>query len=295
MFEIPMQTFMRMKKLFTVLIISVFALSYTSTKAQPYLNFYLNGSCPMDGLRDSNYRDGLGFSIEFLSPSIFKTKNNRFEVRLGMGFEFLHYGTSRKVRDLTFDTPNSDLGSVKIKNQMTGFYIGPKFIFNFGRVSPYLDVFGASRSFFTNQINEFNETVPGYEKRSTSLLLRNGRAHYGGSFGVIYNLGSGFAFDARVSYSTGTGIKFIDLNSVTRDPDYESNIKYKVTNTTVSNVLIFRVGVLLQIKKCKDCPKRSSGSRRSNTISPAPSRPKKQPAKVKPVPKQPEPEKPINY
>lgn len=248
----------------------------------------------MDGLKDSNYREGVGFSIEFLSGSVYKTRNNLFEIRLGLGFEFLHYGSSDRVNDLVFDTPNNDLGSVRIRNRMTAFYFAPKFIFNTGRVSPYFDVFGASRSFYTNQLNRFNENVEGFERQSTSLLLRNSRAHYGGSLGVIYNLGSSVVFDARVSYSTGAGIKFIAENSLERDPNFDSNIRYRVVNAPVSNILVFRLGVMLQIKKCKDCPKRSR-TRRNRNIRNSPSRPKKKPAKVKPVPKPSEPEKPINY
>lgn len=284
-----------MKKFFTVLLLSILFFSVDSAKAQPYLNFYVNGSCPMDGLKDSNYREGIGFSVEFLSGSLYKTKNNLFEIRLGMGFEFLHYGTSKRVTDLTFDTPNGDLGSTRIRNRMTAFYIGPKFIFNTGRVSPYLDVFGASRSFYTNQINRFNENVEGFERQSTELLLRNSRAHYGGSVGAIYNLGRNVAFDARVSYSTGNGIKFIEENSVERDPNFESGVRYRVVNAPVSNILVFRLGVQLKIQKCKDCPKRSRRTPTNRRINNSPSRPKKKPAKVKTVPKPPKPEKPIDY
>lgn len=248
----------------------------------------------MDELKDSNYQEGIGFSVEFLSGSIYKTKNNFFQIRLGLGFEFLHYGSSNRVNDLVFNTPNDDLGSVRIRNRMTAFYIAPKFIFNTGKLSPYFDLIGASRSFYTNQINKFNENVDGFERQSTDLLLRNSRAHYGGSLGVIYNLGKSVVFDARVSYTTGAGIKFIAENSVEKDPNFESNVKYRVVQSQSSNILVFRLGVMLKIQNCKDCPKRSRRSR-TNRINNSPSRPKKKPAKVKPVPKPVEPDKPINY
>jgi len=285
---------LRMKKIFTVFLISVFLFSYNSTKAQPYLNLYTNGSLPMGGLRDSNYHNGIGFSIEFLSGTLYKTKNKFFEIRLGLGFEFLHYGSSSKVNDLVFDTPNNDLGSVKIRNRMTAFYVAPKFIFNTGKINPYFDVFGASRSFYTNQINKFNENIDGFERRSTELLLRSSRPHYGGSLGVIYNLGSAVTFDARISYSTGTGIKFIAENSVARDPAFQSGVRYRVVSAPASNILVFRLGVMLHIKKCKDCPKRSRRTK-INGLNNTPSRPKKKPARVKPVPKPPAPKKPINH
>lgn len=245
----------------------------------------------MDELKDSNYKEGIGFSIEFLSGSLYKTKNNLFEIRLGLGFEFLHIGSSKPVDNLVFNTPNNDLGSVRIQNRMTAFYVAPKFIFNTGRVSPYFDLMGVSRSFYTNQVNKFNENVDGYERQTTDLLLRNGRAHYGGSLGLMYKLGKSIVFDARVSYTQGAGIKFIAENSVEKDPDFESNIKYKVVQAPSSNILVFRLGVMFKISTCKDCPKRSGGTR-TNRIRNSPSRPKKKPAKVKPVPK---PDKPINY
>lgn len=249
----------------------------------------------MDEFKDSNYQEGVGFSIEFLSGTLYKTKNNFFQIRLGLGFEFLHYGSSNRVNDLVFDTPNSDLGSVRIRNRMTAFYFAPKFIFNTGRVSPYFDLMGVSRSFYTNQVNRFNENVDGYERQTTTRLLKNGRQHYGGSLGLMYNLGRSVVFDARVSYTQGRGIKFIAENSVERDPNFVSNVRYRVVQTPSSNILVFRLGVMLKIQKCKDCPKRSSRRRRTNRINNSPSRPKKKPAKVKPVPKPVEPDKPINY
>ncbi len=288
-----------MKKLFTILLF--IAISATGLKAQSYLNVYLNGSCPMDELKDSAYKDGVGFSIEYLSPSLIKTKNNWFQIRLGFGLEYFYQGGSKKVTDLVFNTPNNDLGSVHINNQMTGLYFAPKFIFNTGRLSPYFDVFAASRSFTTHQVNRFNKEVDGYERETTKRLLLNGRAHYGASLGVIYNLGSRFSFDARVSYSMGDGIKFINLKSVERDPTYESNIGYHVVKAPVSNVLIFRIGVMFRLKRCENCPRStSSGSStrpnsNRNTVTPTPkaATPPKKPAELKPVPKPVPPPKPV--
>lgn len=299
MFEIHFSNTTPMKNLFTVLFILL--LSTTGLKAQSYLNVYLNGSCPMDEFKDSGYKDGVGFSIEYLSPSLIKTKNDWFQIRLGFGLEYFYQGGSKKVTDLVFNTPNNDLGSVHVNNQMSAVYFAPKFIFNTGRISPYFDVFGASRSFTTHQVNRFNKEVDGYERETTKRLLRNGRAHYGASLGLIYNLGSRFAFDARVSYSTGNGIKFIGLNSVKRDDNYESNVAYNVVKTPVSNVLVFRIGVMFRLKRCENCPRSSSNGSSTrpnsnrNTVTPTPkaATPPKKPAEVKPVPKPVPPPKPV--
>lgn len=302
MFEIARYILSPMKKLFTVL--SFIAVGATGLKAQSYLNLYLNGSCPMDGLKDSAYKDGVGFSIEYLSPSLVKTKNDWFQIRLGFGMEYFYQGGSKRVTDLVFNTPNNDLGSVHINNQMSAFYFAPKFIFKTGRISPYFDVFAASRTFTTNQVNRFNQQVDGYDRETTKRLLLNGRAHYGASLGVIYNLGSRFAFDARVSYSLGDGIKFINLKSVDRDPNYESNIAYHVVKAPVSNVLVYRIGVMFRLKRSENRT-RSTGSstptqnniNRNRTVTPQvlpkPATPKKKPAEVKPVPKPVPPPKPV--
>ena len=298
MFEIALPSITPMKKLFTVL--SFIAIGATGLKAQSYVNMYLNGSCPLDGLKDSAYKDGVGFSIEYLSPSLIKTKNDWFQIRLGFGMEYFYQGGSKKVKDLVFNTPNNDLGSVHINNQMTGLYFAPKFIFKTGRLSPYFDVFAASRTFITSQVNRFNKEVDGYERETTKHLLLNGRAHYGASLGVIYNLGSRFAFDARVSYSTGEGIKFINLNSVNRNPNYESNVGYRVVKAPVSNMLIFRIGVMFRLKRCENCPRSTSSENtsspsinRHNTVTPKAATPPKKPAEVKPIPKPVPPPKPV--
>lgn len=293
-----------MKRLYTIIITGLALFSFSQTNAQPYLNFYFNGSCPMDALKDSGYKHGLGFSIEFLSADLIKSKANRIELRLGMGFEFLHYRSSKPVKDLVFNTPDNDLGSVKFNNQMGGFYIGPKFIVNMGKISPYIDVFAATRTFSSHQVNTFNKEVPGYDRNTDYRLAWYRRPHYGASLGLMYNLGKSAVFDLRVSYSMGGDMKFIDLNSPERHPDYESNIKYRYIHSPVSNILIYRVGIMLRLGRCKDCPRRSStpGQRSVSTPAPTPaptskpkptSTPKKKPAELKPVPKQPEPPKPV--
>lgn len=298
-----------MKKLFTVF---VFMLIGGAAFAQAHLNFYANGTWPMDGFKDSGYRKGYGFSIEYLSRSIIKTRRDWFQIRLGLGVEYSHHGNSQRITDLVFNTPNNDLGSVRINNQHTALYFAPKFIFNTGKISPYFDVFGASRTFTSHQINRFNKEVEGYERQSDKRILRNGRAHYGASVGLLYNLGSSVVFDARVSYSTGAGIKYIDLNSVTRDPNYESNVGYRVAKTNVSNVLVFRLGIMIRLSRPKTT--RSSGGSSTPTnnkvntnnnppkttptpANPKPSTPPKKPAEVKPVPKPtpPPPPPPIDY
>lgn len=264
-----------------------------STTAQHHIGFYLNGASPYNQLKDSGYRHGIGFSVEYLSPSLFAPNVRKpFEVRIGAGIEFFHHGSSKKVENLVFNTPNNDLGSSKLQNQMFGFYVAPKFIFNVGRVSPYFDVFANARIFNTYQVNRFNREVQGYERTSNKPVVQNGAAHYGGSLGLIYNLGSRFAFDARVSYSTGSAINFVDLNSPARDPDLASGIVYRTINTPVSDLLTYRIGILIKLDCTRICRNNNPTPSNDFRMDYTPRTPAPKPAEVKPVPK---PTPPVNY
>ncbi|HYG16788.1 MAG TPA: hypothetical protein VEC12_13610 [Bacteroidia bacterium] len=279
-----------MRRLFTFPLALLFTALAFKAGAQHSLGIYLNGSTAQNQLRDSGYRDGVGFSVEYLSPSLLSL-GKRFEVRVGAGFEFLHYGTSRRVENLVMGTPNNDLGSVKLQNQMVGFYVAPKFIFNTGNFSPYFDVFAAIRGFNSYQVTRLNQEVEGYERNSSKSVLENGVGQWGGSLGLLYHLNSNISFDARVSYSTGGTIKFTDLNSVMRNPDMQSDVKYRNITSPVSDLLVFRIGVLFRLKKCTDCTTRYTPEPENNIII-TPSRPAPKPVDVRPVPK---PAPPVNY
>lgn len=270
------------------LVIAFCALAIPSS-AQHYIGLYANGAAPMNQLNDSGFRNGAGFSVEYLSPSLFSQAPSAFEFRLGAGIEFLHHGNSKKIKDLVFNTPNNDKGSVKLQNLMFGFYVAPKFIFNTGKFSPYFDVMANFRVFNTYQINRFNKEVQGYERESSSPVIQNGVAHYGGSVGLMYRLHNNICFDARVSYTTGTAIKFADLGSIAKDPAFESNVSYHTVKSPVSNMLVFRLGILFTIT-----PKSQQTYDNDNrSIDLTPNTPARKPAEVKPVPKPVPPPKPI--
>lgn len=271
----------------TLTVVLAFCATVLTAKAQHYIGLYANGASPLTQLSDSGYRNGWGFSVEYLSPSLFSQNPTAFEFRVGAGVEFLHHGTSNKVKDLVFNTPNNDKGSVKLQNQMFGFYVAPKFIFNVGNFSPYFDVMANFRVFNTYQVNKFDKEVQGYERKSSSPVIQNGVAHYGGSLGIIYRLHNNIAFDARVSYTTGAAIKFADLGSIAKDPAYESNVTYRKVNAQASNVLVFRLGILFTIT-----PKSQQTYDDDRSIDLTPNTPSRRPAEVKPVPK---PAPPVNY
>jgi hypothetical protein len=277
-----------MKKLY--LLILAFAGFAAPASAQHYIGLYLNGANPMHQLNDSGYRNGIGFSMEYLSPSLFSALAKKpFEVRIGAGIEFFHHGSSNKIENVVFSTPNNDLGSVKLQNQMFGFYVAPKFIFNVGRFSPYFDVFVNARILNSYQVNRFNKEVQGYERSSSKPVLQNAAAHYGGSVGLIYNLGKAVAFDFRVSYSTGSAINFVNLGTAAKDPDFANNIKYSTTQSPVSDMLTYRIGILFKLPKITNT---NTTTNRNNYINTTPSRPTPRPAEVKPIPL---PPAPINY
>ncbi|KAB2917703.1 MAG: hypothetical protein F9K23_04785 [Bacteroidetes bacterium] len=279
-----------MKKLYMLAFLMLGIVSFAG--AQHHIGFYLNGATPFNQLNDSGYRNGIGFSAEYLSPSLFAPNTRSpFEVRVGAGIEFFHHGSSKKVEDLVFNTPNNDLGSSKLQNQMFGFFVAPKFIFNVGRFSPYVDVFANARIFNSYQVNRFNKEVQGYERTSNKPVVQNAAAHYGGSVGLIYNLGSRIAFDARVSYSTGSAINFVDLKSPAKDPDLASGITYRTVRTPVSDMLTYRIGILIKL----DNVQRSQSTHytpNNNRINLTPNTPAPRPAEVKPVPK---PTPPVNH
>lgn len=275
-----------MKKTFLLLLVA-FSLS-ASAQQEHYFGFYLNGLTPQSNLKDSGYRNGGGFSFEYLSPSLFQNYDRVMEVRLGAGMEFLFNGGSNKVKDLVFNTPNNDLGWSKFQNNMFGFYVAPKFIFNTGKVKPYFDMMGAVRLFNTYQVNEFNREVSGYERRSTKPVIENAVLHYGGSLGLLYELNKNVMFDMRFSYTTGSTIKYADLSSVRKDPAMQSNVIYNTRTSPVSDVFVFRLGVLFTIDCESSCSnsyerKRHSEKNKSYTL-PGWSPPSPKPADVKPIP-----------
>ncbi|HYG16787.1 MAG TPA: hypothetical protein VEC12_13605 [Bacteroidia bacterium] len=320
-----------MNKIFYPLIALAFLLP-AKVYAQPSIGFYFNGSYPLGKLKNSGYRNGAGISFEFISGPVLKNRRNSVQMRIGGGFEFLNYG-SAKVKDLVFNTPNNDLGYVTFKNSMSSFYLGPKFVFNAGGVvRPYIDVFGAVRGFNTTLTSTFNEEIPEYERSTSKRLLRNTVAHYGASTGLLIGLTRRMEFDLRFSYSRGGSIKFAGLNTVGKDPDFESNYTYREIKSPVSDVFIFRLGLSIKLGPLKDKKKSSSSApayqippdtstktytnpkpapppkpapvpptppKKKTEPAPEPPKPapatpeKKKPAEVKPVPKpKPEPEEP---
>lgn len=307
------------KHIYLLFSIPVLLAAGSQLKAQSgMLGFYLNGSRPLNEFKDSNYRNGLGFSIEYLSRPLFKTRANWFEVRLGLGWEYFYQG-GKKADSLIFNTPNEDQGFVEIKNEMQSLYIGPKFVFNLGRISPYVDVFGAMRTFTSWQKNEFYNNVEGYEKYSNKRLMKTALGHAGASVGFLYNLSRTAVFDFRVSYTHGGAVSYVNLPTVGKDPDFANNIKYQSIKSPVSDMLIFRVGINLRFHKLPDKnppatsaptpastvpasttpqqpaytppaqqPKPRSQQNPEPAVKPAPTpppAPPKKPAEVKPIPK----------
>ncbi|HYG16786.1 MAG TPA: hypothetical protein VEC12_13600 [Bacteroidia bacterium] len=221
--------------------------------AQSSISFYANGALPKSQFQSSGYRNGYGMSMEYLTPAVFKSRQNIFNIRIGAGMEYFGHGKSNEVKDLVMNTPNNDKGSVYFRNEMTAFYLGPKIVFfPKGRVSPYLDIFGAIRNFNTTQTIAFNEQVEGYQQSSTTDVFKNSIGHYGASAGLLYNVSNHVSIDLRVSYSKGPSINFADLSTVKRHPEYQSNFTYD-TRRFVSDVLILRVGVMFNIFECEIC------------------------------------------
>lgn len=270
-------SFIRFTVLLIVLGISALALPLS---AQHYIGLYANGTKPLNSFADSGYRNGGGFSVEYLSPSLLSKHSTAFEIRIGAGIEFSHHGGSNKVKDLVFNTPNNDKGSVKLQNQMFGFYVAPKFIFNVGDFSPYFDITANYRVFNTYQANRFNEEVHGYERKSSTPVIQNGIAHYGGSLGLMYRLSNAVCFDARVTYTTGSAINFADLGTLDRAAASNNSVTYKTITSPVSDVLVFRLGVLFTLNFNKMC----SWDTDNNSNNFSPSSPSKKPAELRPPP-----------
>jgi hypothetical protein len=261
-----------------ILVVLAFLISSASMVAQHFVGFYANYTTPLKQFNDSGYRNGVGFSVEYLSPSIFGNATGPFETRVSAGFEFSHHGSSKKVKDLVFNTPNNDKGSVKIQNLIFGFYVAPRFLFNIGDFSPYVDVIANYRIFNTYQVNRFNNEVPGYERESSTPVIQNGVAHYGGSLGFMYYISKSVCLDARVTYTQGKAVQFANLNSLEKDPNIENSTTYKKVYSPVSDALTFRLGALFTLS-----PNEDRRSYKSSSISPG-----KKPAQLKPS-------KPINY
>ena len=272
-----------MRNALTIILWVLFLFNTPSINAQ-FFSFYLNGSIPQKQLASSGYHYGIGGSAEYLSSEVFFSNKIPFEIRIGGGAEYFYNGYSKVVKDVVFDTPNNDLGSVKFQNQMWGIYTGPKFIYSIGKFSPYVDIFGAYRVFSTIQENTFDNVVEGYEKQSSKIIFHNSRFHYGSSLGLLYNLNNSVAFDLRFSYSAGQNIDFADLKTPQKDTDFESNITYKVKNSQVSDIFIFRIGILFEINKKKFSREDYNPDTYDDSYNYDFS-PEGNPAEVKPIPK----------
>ena len=252
------------------------------------LGFYFNSSLAGNRLKDSGYRNGVGFAVEYLSRPLFRTRNTIFEIRLGMGYEHIQYGRSRKTEDVIFDTPGNDKGWVRLKNTMNAFYISPRFIINAGAIRPYAEVLGGMRAFNTFQQNTFYHEVEDYDKSTSDMIIHNRRIwHYGYSAGIMVELSKYVLFDLRVTHSKGSGISFVNLRTVEKDPAFQSNVRYNTVNVAASDIFMVKAGFVIKLQRSSSQPT-TADQQYEEPQAPAetPETPKK-PAKVKPVPNPP--------
>ena len=95
----------------TKILFIIFFISF-EINAQHYLGFYLNGSTPQKSLADSGYKNGLGFSFEYLSDKLVKKKY--FNIRIGIGFDIQSHGHKR-IDSISAEDKNNPNISLKEK------------------------------------------------------------------------------------------------------------------------------------------------------------------------------------
>ena len=72
-----------------IYLIFVYFFLVTNLNAQN-LGLYFTGSCPQKSLQNLGYKNGLGFSLEYLSNQLIKKES--FSLRLSIGFDAQWHG-----------------------------------------------------------------------------------------------------------------------------------------------------------------------------------------------------------
>lgn len=244
-----------MKKII-YLITAVCAVS-TASMGQAYTGFYLIGSTPLNEFRDNRYRDGIGFSWEFMSNDLLRNSAKGVDFRLGGGLDFLSCNSVKN--SVLLNTPNADPGSLRVKNTHVGLVGIARFTFApEQQFSPYIDLFAGGRSFSSYQLIKSDKEIPEFEKESRKSIVEKGAFHYGVSGGVLYNVNDWLSVDARLSYSVGGVASFVPLHTVRKDGN---EVKYD-TRASKTDMLIFRLGVIFRLH---DLQRTDNDSHQDNT------------------------------
>ena len=231
-----------------IYLIFVYFFLVTSLNSQN-LGLYFTGSCPQKSLQNLGYKNGLGFSLEYLSNQLIKKES--FCLRLSIGFDAQWHG-HKNIDSITFNTPNNDKGYSRFENSCVGLFLGPKFTFNYGLWEPYFELNLAFRQFMTNQISTFYKEPIDYQKSTSTSILSNNTNHYGLGLGSLYHITDNILFDMRVSYSFGTKTDFVSLNSVSLGKNGVDSYDYKIMKANASDLLFYRIGFIFHLKKNKN-------------------------------------------
>ncbi len=247
--------------------ILIFFFLFTNLKSQN-IGFYFNASSPQKSLQNLGYKNGLGFSFEYLSNQLIKKES--FSLRLSIGLDAQWHG-HKNIDSIIFNTSNNDKGYSRFENLCSGLFLGPKFTFNYGLWEPYFELNLALRQFITNQINTFYKAPIDYQKSTSTLILSNNTNHYGLGFGTLYHITGNILFDMRVSYSNGTKTDFVNLNSVSLAKNGVENFDYKIMKANTSDLLFYRIGFIFHLQKNKnDSPNTFFNSSPTNVKKPVP-------------------------
>ena len=207
---------------------------------------------PIDpGMSTSDYRQGIGGNLEFLSDNL---RPGKFlQLHLGAGISIL--GAGHETRDFNnefnFETPNDDIDQLFVQNMQFALNgISRIMTPSSWRVQPYVDFMAGIGAFAIFESIHFADS--GIECEDSEMVYSSAdwRLRAGGALGLMVNLNEEISLDFRGTYLQGNSVRYANLESV---EFREGQLDYSIERTHI-NPWNFQVGIQVNL----DCsPSRS--------------------------------------
>ena len=226
---------------------ALFFLYFTvpTTTAQSTLSMGLSYARPAKDLATADYRQGFGFYMETMSRGI----ETRLPIDLQFGgrFNMNIHGEERIETYLL--TPFEGPGEYTLSNQSVGLSGITRLITPaHHRFRVYLDGFVGSSVFYASESLAPTEDHPDFDSfdecNSSEVVQRSWAFHYGASAGFMVRVAPTTRLDIRTTYTRGSNIGFVNLNSLQQ---VEQNAFNYTTSRSALDMLQFQIGVNFDI------------------------------------------------
>ena len=232
-----------MRRLFTLTVLLVATLA---SQAQWQIGIGGMGLGPVDRFDSSVYKPGGGMFFNLHSSSILP-KNQPFEIRFGMYFDFLQSGSKSFDVDLT--DPINEEGEVRFVNRSTGHHFTTRIGYKANdRLTFFSDVIIGHRKF----VSETTTGVKGYSeeyKDDVQTIHKDRTFRYGVGMGSRISVERSFGIEVRADYTRGNQASYFNL-----DQTVETATAIEYESQTWPHTDLFVYGVALNWKLFRPQP-----------------------------------------